>query len=152
MLRRRVSWTDLLPFLGFFLLGLFAVRNLPAAGVVLAPVLGRILRPTNEPRRVTTVAPAFAAALAVLTAVFAVTALAPAPVDTTSYPVAAVTFLQRQGLLDNGHRLAHQDWIGNYLELRYAGRVKVFIDDRVDMYPVAVSNDYRDLSAATGSP
>ena len=153
LLRRRTSWTDLLPFVGLFALGLIAVRNLPAAGVVLAPVLARAFaaeRPAGG--KVNVVSHAFVALLVVMASVFAVTAIAPDPIDTSSYPVAAVTYLENQGLLTGSHRLAHQDLVGNYLELRYGSRVKVFIDDRVDMFPVPVSDQYRDLSYGTGDP
>ena len=38
-----------------------------------------------------------------------------------------------------------QDIIGCYLIFRYGEDARVFIDDRVDMYPLAVSNEYEDL-------
>ena len=46
--------------------------------------------------------------------------------------------------------MAHQDFVGNYLELRYGTRVKVFVDDRYDMYPLSVSRDYDQLLGARG--
>jgi hypothetical protein len=63
-------------------------------------------------------------------------------VDLSSYPVASVRWLDRQGLLDEPHRLAAQDVVGCYLVLRDGRRARVFIDDRVDMYPVRVTEDY----------
>ena len=37
-----------------------------------------------------------------------------------------------------GDRVVSHDWVGNYLEFRYGpDQVRVFIDDRVDMYPPA---------------
>src|SRR5205807_1337850 len=44
LFRRRVPWRDALPVVGFVAFGLLAFRNVPAAGVVLAPALGRALR------------------------------------------------------------------------------------------------------------
>ena len=35
-------------------------------------------------------------------------------------------------------KVATPDYVGNYLELRYGAKASVFIDDRVDMYPLAV--------------
>ncbi len=43
MLRAPARWADVLPFVGFLAAGLIAVRNLPFAAVVLAPMLGRAL-------------------------------------------------------------------------------------------------------------
>src|ERR1700682_668792 len=42
----------------------------------------------------------------------------------------------------DAHRIAEQDVVGCYLILLRGSAGRVFIDDRVDMYPVAVSNDY----------
>ena len=67
-----------------------------------------------------------------------------------AYPEAAVTWLQGQGMLED--HLVAPDYVGNYLEARYGPRHMVFMDDRVDMYPVAVSNDYHDLLVGTGDP
>jgi hypothetical protein len=62
-----------------------------------------------------------------------------------SYPTGAVTFLQNNALLASPHRMAHQDFVGNYLTLRYGDKARDFIDDRYDMFPVNVSNDYLSL-------
>jgi hypothetical protein len=40
------------------------------------------------------------------------------------------------------HRVAEQDVVGCYLILLRGSKGRVFIDDRVDMYPITVSNDY----------
>jgi len=45
--RSKVSWRDLVPVVGFLVISLLALRNLPVAAVVLAPVLGRALRRTD---------------------------------------------------------------------------------------------------------
>jgi hypothetical protein len=146
LLRARTRWRDTVPVVAFIALGLVAMRNLPAAGVVLAPALGRALRaPTarlRAPARPVSVV--LLAAVVVLTAFFGVTAYRQQPVDASSYPEEAVAALHDGGLL-RGHRIAHQDFVGNYMELKYGADVRVFIDDRVDMFPLEVSNDYHDL-------
>ena len=83
---------------------------------------------------------------------FGTTAAADAGVDVSSYPVAATTWLDRHGYLVAPHRVAHQDIVGCYLELRFGPRVQVFIDDRVDMFPVLVSRDYATLLAGVPVP
>ena len=62
--------------------------------------------------------------------------------DLDGYPVAAVTWAEREGLLGPDARLVSQDYVGNYLEARYGTAVKVFIDDRYDMFPETVVNDF----------
>ena len=160
LVRARLSWRDVVPSVAFVAAGLLALRNLPVTAIVLAPVLGRILRQPESrppPRRGPAVGgPArpervnriFVVAIAVAFTLFALSVFSARPLNVTSYPVAAVTHLEREGLLAEPHRLAHFDFVGNYLQLRYGDRVQVFIDDRVDMYPAAVSRDYRTLLAA----
>jgi len=70
------------------------------------------------------------------------------PLDVVGYPGEAVTYLDSQDLLAAPHHLAHQDFVGNYLELRYGAKARVFVDDRFDMYPLSVSRDYDTLLAA----
>jgi hypothetical protein len=67
------------------------------------------------------------------------------PIDTVGYPVASVSYLEDQGLLSSPHRVAHQEVVGNYMTLRFGTDVRVFIDDRFDMYPLSLSRDYRVL-------
>jgi hypothetical protein len=145
LFRTRPGWRDILPVLGFVALGLFAVRNLPVAAVVLAAPLGRALTSRRDGSSRSGVHPLFAGALLALAAVFVVSAYQQTPVGDKAYPIAAVDHLQETGVLPGGHRVVTQDFVGNYLELRYGTRTQVFIDDRSDMYPVAVSNDYFSL-------
>jgi hypothetical protein len=158
LLRRKMDWADLLPAVGFLALGLLAMRNVPAAGVVLAPAVGRALRPAGAlPGVEARLAPpravhwALAGVLAVVYAVFAATTLQGTGLNTKSYPVAAARQLDALGLLHAPHRVAEQDIVGCYLILRDvtkpegARTTRVFIDDRYDMYPVAVSREYETL-------
>jgi hypothetical protein len=45
-------------------------------------------------------------------------------------------------------RVVSRDFAGNYLEARYGTEVRVFMDDRYDMYPIEVIRDYRVLMDA----
>jgi hypothetical protein len=157
LLRARVGWRDVVPVVAFFVAALAAARNIGPLAIVLAPALGRALRrPESAPS-----APRLGgtgvnlrmnrAVLATITAAFVVfTALifTSDGIDVVGYPGAASAYLESQNLFDEPHRVAHQDFVGNYLELRYGTRVRVFVDDRFDMYPLAVSRDYDQLLGA----
>ncbi len=157
LIRNRVSWRDVVPVVVFLAGSLLALRILPVAAIVVAPVLGRALRRPDDyaGRPASTVAapPALnlrlnRALLATILAafvVFAASAFTNPPLRLAAYPVRAVTYLDDQGLLESPHRVAHQDFVGNYLTLRFGVKARVFIDDRVDMYPSKVSEDYRAL-------
>ncbi|HEX2191963.1 MAG TPA: hypothetical protein VHH09_02115 [Acidimicrobiales bacterium] len=157
LLRVRLSWRDLVPVVVFFGAALVAMRNLPVAAIVLAPVLGRALRRPEgaAPRRRPGAAlppptrlrlnRALLATIVAAFLVFGASIWIGDPLRLSPYPEQAVTFMDRAGLLRSPHRVAHQDFVGNYLTLRYGRRVKVFVDDRYDMFPASVSADYRTL-------
>ncbi|MBA3652671.1 MAG: hypothetical protein H0W70_00595, partial [Actinobacteria bacterium] len=147
LLRRRVPWRDVLPVVVFLAIGLLAMRNLASMAVVFAPALGRALRvdadaTTARPLPLNTV---IAGLLTVVFVMLGVSAAAGPGIRTTVYPVAATTWLDRHGYVGGARRVATQDAVGCYLILRYGTRAHVFIDDRVDMYPVPVSEDYATL-------
>jgi hypothetical protein len=91
---------------------------------------------------------AVALTLALAFVLFGLSILSKPGLDLTPYPAAAAEFVDQQGLFSDAHRVAHMDYVGNFLELRYGRRVPVFIDDRYDMYPIDVSRDYLRLLAA----
>ena len=149
LFRARLTWRDAVPAMVFLALTLYAVRNLPLLAIVLAPVLQRIMRrpegasprpaPTNSQLRTNRVLGVTIGAAFVL---FAIGAWNTEPLRLRAYPVEAADFLEDSGLLADPHRIAHQDVVGNFLQLRFGRESSVFIDDRVDMYPVQVSRDY----------
>jgi len=174
LIRTRVSWADTLPVVGFLAAALFSVRNVAPAAVVFAPVLGRAMRraapppaevgeigtkadlpaskpgvPTDASRRPSLNA-VIASLLVVVALIFTVGERRAAPLDLRTYPTAAVAWMGTHGYLDpTRHRVAEQDVIGDYLILLRGPAGKVFIDDRVDMYPVVVSDDYDTLLHGT---
>ncbi len=152
LVRARLSWRDVVPVVAFVAAGLVAVRNLPIAAVVLAPVLGRVLkRPDSLPPLPPTPASRervnriLAVALVAAFVIFGLSIKTNEPLRLGGYPTEATDFLEEQGLLAAPHRVAHLDFVGNYFEFRFGRRVKVFIDDRYDMYPAEVSQDYSNL-------
>jgi len=152
LVRARLSWRDVVPVVAFVAAGLLAMRNLPIAAVVLAPVLGRVLKRPDSlapfppaPASRERINRVFALAIVAAFVVFGLSIRTTDPITESGYPVEATTFMEKAGLLTPAHRVAHLDFVGNYLELRYGRRVKVFIDDRYDMYPLDLSRDYRRL-------
>ena len=170
ILRARLPWRDIFPVVGFLALGLISVRNLSPAIVVFSPVLGRAMSgggaaatdaaptelvPTQPSPGVTPGVNLLLAGVLVVTAVvFTVGAQRASALDLRTYPTKAVTYMVPTGLLDpTKHRVAAQDIVGCYLVLLKGPRGKVFIDDRVDMYPISVSQDYDALlHGDPGSP
>lgn len=152
LVRARITWRDAVPVVAFLAASLLAARNIGPLAVVLAPVLGRAVRRSDTPA----VPPgrsggnprmnrAVLATIATAFVIFGTLALISDPIDTVGYPEESVTWLEGQGLLAEPHRLAHQEFVGNYLTLRYGDEARVFVDDRFDMYPLALSRDYRTL-------
>lgn len=139
--RARPAWRDLLPVAAFLLLGLAAQRNLPMAAIVAASVLGRALASgpaeDREPvGRGRTAHLAIAGVLGVLALVFVAVAAREPAFAFEGYPVAA------SRLVPEGVRLATTDVAAGYRILHEGDRAQVLIDDRVDLYPVAVTEDY----------
>ena len=149
MFRARLTWRDAVPGVVFLVISLYAVRNLPLMAIAIAPVLARILkRPDSAaPRPAATESQlrlnrVVAIGLVLMFVLFGLSVAAGNPIDVSSYPVAAVNWLHDNDLLSPAHRVAEQDFVGNYLTYRFGRKAAVFIDDRVDMYPAKVSADY----------
>jgi hypothetical protein len=147
--RHRIGWRYLLPTAGFLGLGLLAQRNMAPLGIVMAPTLAAALRvrtpvSSERPPRVNSV---IAGVLVALAAVFVVGASIGPTLATSRYPVASIDWLDARGRFKAPHRVVTPDNVGNYLELRLGRPQLVFIDDRLDMYPARVSEDYLDLLA-----
>jgi len=148
--RRGIRWSDAVPIVGMLAASLIAQRNLPLAAVIMAPALGRALspeqdRPPAERREPSTVNMGFAVVLGLAFAIFAAGIYRSAPLNLKSYPVAAIDFLEESGLRGPSHRVAQQDVVGCFFDLRFGVHARVFVDDRYDMFPLSVSNDYASL-------
>jgi hypothetical protein len=148
--RRGIRWSDAVPIVGMLAASLIAQRNLPLAAVVMAPALGRALSPENDRPRAERRDPgmvnmAFAVVLALAFAIFTVGIYRQAPLNLKSYPVAAIDYLERSGLRGPTHRIAEQDVVGCFFDLRFGAKARVFVDDRYDMFPLSVSDDYASL-------
>lgn len=147
---RGIRWSDAVPIVGMLAASLIAQRNLPLAAVIMAPALGRALspeidRPPAQRREPGMVNMAFAVVLGLAFALFAVGIYRSAPLNLKSYPIAAIDFLEQSGLRGPTHRVAQQDVVGCFFDLRFGDKARVFVDDRYDMFPLSVSDDYASL-------
>ncbi|MBW3557428.1 MAG: hypothetical protein KY454_10900, partial [Actinobacteria bacterium] len=147
--RKALGWRDLLPVAALVLAGLLAQRNLPVAAIALAPVLGRALQApaqaasaaaSGQNRRLNLV---LAALLGTLALLFTAAARPEPALALEGYPVRA---LRLAGEHTSLRRLVTDDVAAGYVILVHGTGAGVFIDDRVDFYPVAVTLDYLRLS------
>ncbi|MFN8036531.1 MAG: hypothetical protein U0V73_11400 [Acidimicrobiia bacterium] len=146
---RRMSWRDGLLSVTFVLLAFWAQRNIILTPLVLLPVLARCVSVEHAPKDSTVRFGWVVVAVVVLLGLRNVAYEAAQPdFDLGPYPVAAMKYLDRHGML--GRRLLHDDGVGGYLIIRYWPKQRVFFDDRFDMYPVSFSHEYFDV--ADGRP
>jgi hypothetical protein len=148
LVARRPSWRTALPLAVFTAAALLGARNVVVASIVIVPGLAACAAGlgsiSGEDRR-----PIFRPALAAIVVVgllSTVVAASGSVYNLNGYPVAAVTWAERNNVLDAGARIVSRDFVGNYLEVRYGTRVKVFLDDRYDMFPATVVDDFAELS------
>jgi hypothetical protein len=141
-------WRNVVPIVVFAGLSLQSTRNIVHASLVMIPAMAVAARGlgTIDSRRSLPVLRPVRAALVALAAVVLGIGLTLPDTNLVDYPVEAAAFLRDEGLLDLDDRVVSRDFVGNYLEVRYGpDEVRVYIDDRVDMYPVEVIADYTTL-------
>lgn len=147
LLGRRFSWRDGIPLVGFAALGLTSARNQLVMVMVTVVVLSGLL-PEVLPRIDTLRRSSFALARVAVAglAVGAVAlALGQPHLTLSAYPEEATVWMEDESLWGPGSRVVAPDYVGN-LRGAQAGRdARVFIDDRVDMFPIEIVRDYRVL-------
>jgi hypothetical protein len=143
----RPTRRDILVSVSFLLLGFWALRNLAVVPIVGLVVVARAaaVDGQQDDRR----SPVNLVAL-VLMLLIGCSALSQAAgvkdYDLSTYPVQAMKVLDQQGLL--GSELLTTDAWGGYVIHEYWPRQRVFIDDRYDMYPTALAQEYFKLARA----
>jgi hypothetical protein len=144
LVARRPAWRTVLPLALFTAAALLGVRNVVIAATVLVPGIAAGLAGlsdlTGEERK-----PIFRPVLATIAVLGLLSTVVAASGDVYSfkgYPVAAITWAERNHLLDAGAHVVSRDYVGNYLEVRYGPDVKVFLDDRYDLFPASVVEDF----------
>ncbi len=147
LLVRRPRWRDALPMVVFGALALTAARNQLTLLIVLVPIIAGALPdigPAVADVRRPIFRPAFAALIA-LVVVFAIVALGRPDVSLDAYPEDAIAWMEEQEMWGPESRVMAPDFVGNLRSAQAGEDARVFIDDRVDMYPTEVVLDYRTL-------
>jgi hypothetical protein len=148
LVARRPAWRTVLPLAVFTAAALLGARNVVVASIIIVPGLalglselgeltGEERRPIFRPIMVT---------LGVGSLMAMVIAAGGRVYSLNGYPVAAVTWAERNHVLGPDARVVSRDFVGNYLEVRYGTRFKVFLDDRFDLFPASVIEDFNILN------
>jgi hypothetical protein len=149
-LMQNPKWRHALPTMIFVAAALVGRRNIAVASLVMLPVLaaglpaiGRLAAArTSEAIRMATFA--FAAMLVIIP----LTAVSGPHIDVDRFPEDAVTAMElKLGLAPGETRIIHQDFVGNYLDVRYgaSGAGVSWIDDRFELHDISLVNDYMAL-------
>lgn len=147
LLVRRPSYRVALPLVVFTAAALLGLRNVPVASLVLVPgmAIGVAGLGSIDGARRSLGTAVGAIALVALGLLVTVSESGRENFALGAYPVDAVEWLDGEGLVGTDVRLVSRDYVGNYLEALEGDDVRVFMDDRYDMYPAEVSADYIDL-------
>ena len=139
--RRRPSRRDVVVTVPFLLLAFWAQRNIALSPLVGVAAAARCVgRDEFRPRSDSPLNRIVAAALVGLGLVWLAQAAGEPDFDTSTYPVTALHWVADHGLL--GKRLLTTDAWAGYVILRWWPEQKVFVDDRYDMYPRSVLEDF----------
>lgn len=116
-------------------MGLGAQRLVPVAAISLVPLAATALDGVGTLRApVGRVARALGVVGIALCVVAGVASLRGPHLDLGRFPTAAVDWLEERDLVaDTRVSLVHQDYVGNYLELRYGADANAYTDDRPDL-------------------
>ncbi|WP_222721266.1 hypothetical protein, partial [Actinomadura sp. HBU206391] len=143
---RRPSRRDVLVFLAFVLLALWAQRNVALTPLVGLPIIARISAIDELRDRGRALNYLLIPLIIFIGVQNTVSQLNKPDFDLRRYPVQAMQALEQRGML--GRRIATTDDWSGYIIHAYWPRQEVFIDDRYDMYPAAVVHDYFKLLGA----
>ncbi|MGB1506531.1 MAG: hypothetical protein ACPHDT_13715, partial [Acidimicrobiales bacterium] len=129
---RRAPLRLVVPGVLFVVAALLSARNIPVAVLVLLPLLAEGLPnlPGPDGERSSSAIRLGTVALGLLVALLVALTLVPPHTDLERYPVAAVDAMEGLDVSPADHRVIHQDFVGNYLSLRFGGVGSAWIDDR----------------------
>jgi hypothetical protein len=144
-------WRSVLPIVVFAAAGATSMRNLTQASIVIAaataPALVGLGRTKAADRR--SINRPAALAFGVMAVVLLVVGLSGPDTDLESYPTRSAAWLEDEDALGPSSRVLAPDVVGNFLEARFGpDDVQVFMDDRVDMFPMSVIDTYVSLRDA----
>ncbi len=131
--------------------GFLAVRNIPAAVVLIAAAVAPALRIRWGAIRSSTrgIVPVGLMLCAGLVGLLGVAGLAAPSFVDDRYPAAEVDWLEeRQLVASPSVNLLTSETTGNYLEVRFGTSARVFTDDRFDFYPIEFQHRFHELLAS----
>lgn len=145
---RGARWKLLVPALVFTASAFLAVRNINVAVILLAVGIAPWI-PTDfgtlkgtETGRLPRVMSATAAGLFAVILI----SLTAGGLELGDYPVEDVKALAAEGRVANPDQpIITTEIVGNYLTAAYGDEAAVFVDDRFDMYPLEIIQDYEEL-------
>ena len=143
-LARRPTYRAAIPLVVFAAAALLGLRNIPLAALVLVPGMSLGLAGIGrlDGRERGPVPGVLTAVAVVMTLVILSNQFARPAFDLSSYPTDGLVWLDQNGQIDPERRVATEDTTGNVIELVFGTRARVFFDDRFDMYPQDVADDY----------
>lgn len=143
---RRPGRRDVLVAVPFLLSALVAQRNVAVAPIVTVPIVSRALavrEPRTRVRPSANVGLVFASVLVVVAVALTADASREPDLDLDRYPTQAMDDLADRDLL-GGRLLTTVPW-GGYVISEWWPEQEVFVDDRFDMYPTEVFDDYLEV-------
>ncbi len=149
---RRPTFRSALPMFVFVAAALMGTRNLTLASLVIVVAAAPGLEGLGS---LTTVGRSHRAGLTLVgclavAGVLSAVTLTSDHYDLSAYPEPTIDWLEEQGVFANDTAMLHTDVVGNYLTQRYDGEYGIFIDDRFELHPRVLIEDY--LTLARGMP
>lgn len=147
MLVRRPSYRTALPLIVFGAAALLGARNIAFASLVSVPGLAVSMEGLGSLTGRETGKKILLAlgAVAVLAGLVLRSNLSAPGYDLSGYPVDALAFVEQSHWRTDDVEIATTETVGNYLTLLHGADARVFFDDRVDMYPESVMDDFMTL-------
>lgn len=147
LIARRPKYRSALVVGAFGAAALLGARNLTVASLAMLPAIAPALVGIGGLRsaaRVGARSPLLLAAAAMPLLVVLIRLDAPA-LDLGRYPIDALAYIEEEGVDLEDHRLMAPDYVGNVVELVYGPGRRVHFDDRFDLFPDDVADDYLDV-------
>ncbi|MGI9601602.1 MAG: hypothetical protein ACR2QE_06945 [Acidimicrobiales bacterium] len=142
-------WAVIVPVAVFLVAAVLGARNVAVASIafagVAAPALAGVGSITTEGRGPR--ARLVILATVTISLLFGLVLMQRDNFELGAYPVEAVEWLDEQDAFAGDVRWAHTDTTGNYLTIRFDGQVPIFLDDRMELHPAELIDDYLVLNA-----